>query len=163
MKKIVFCVLMVFAAGMMATWSARADGEQDSVALTKRAAMFIKEQGREKGLAEIMNAEGVLKKGGTVVTATDFAGVCLADPAHPELVGQNRYDLNDPDNKYYIREAIRIAKTRGSGWLEWSFVDPRTEKTIRLNAWIQRVEGMDMFVMAPVPLEKKWYHITLIW
>ena len=103
------------------------------------------------------------EEGKITVTANDLTGVCLVNAALPKLVGQNQYDTTDPDNKYFIREAIRIAKTKGGGWLEWSSTDLETKKIIPLNAWVQRVEGMDIFVMAPVPIQKKWYFVTLGW
>lgn len=160
--RIIFCWAAALAIGLTVL-SACASGEEDSMALAKRAALFIEEHGRERGLAEIMSPGGTLRKGKIAVMAGDFAGLCLADGAMPESAGQNQYDLSDADSKRFIREAIRIAKTRGGGWLEWSRADPGTKKIVPFNAWIQRVEGLDMFVMAPVPLEKKWYHITSVW
>lgn len=162
MKRIILCLVVAFTIGFTAL-AAHAGEEEDSIALAKKAAFFIKEHGRERGLAEIMNPAGTLRKGRVVVTASDFAGLCLANAAIPELVGRNQYDLSDPDDKYFIREAIRIAKTRGGGWLEWSSQNPGTKKTVHLNAWIQRVEGRDIFVMASVPLQKKWYFIAPGW
>jgi len=162
MRRIIFCWAAAFAIGLTLL-SAYAGGEEDSMALAKKAAFFIKEHGRERGLAEIMSPGGTLRKGKVAVMASDFSGLCLADGAMPELAGQNQYDLSDADARYFIREAIRIAKTRGGGWIEWSRAEPGTKKIVPFNAWIQRVEGLDMFVMAPVPLEKKWYHIMPVW
>jgi cytochrome c len=162
MKKIIICVAIAILTGII-VHTACGGEEEDSMALARKAALFIKEHGKEKGFAEIMNPNGSLRKGGLVVTANDFTGMCLAHAASPKLVGRNQYDSSDPDDKYYIREAIRIAKTRGSGWIEWSSTDYETKKIIPLNAWIQRVEGLDVFVMAPVPLQKKWYYTTPGW
>jgi cytochrome c len=162
MKRIVCCVAIAYLVGAI-VHAAYAGGEEDSMALAKKAALFIKEHGKERGFAEIMNPNGTLRKGELAVTAIDLAGMCLVNAALPKLVGQNQYDMTDPDNKYFIREAIRIANTKGGGWLEWSSTALETKKIIPLNAWVQRVEGMDIFVMAPVPIQKKWYFVTLGW
>jgi len=162
MRRIVFCVAVALVVGVI-VHTAYAGEEEDSMALAKKAALFIKIHGKAKGFAEIMNPNGTLRKGRLVVTAHDLTGVCLADAALPKLAGQNQYDLSDPDDKYFIREAIRIAKTKGGGWLEWGSTDFETNKIIPLNAWVQRVEGMDIFVMAPIPLQKRWYFVTLGW
>ncbi len=154
MKKIMF-VLVVAALACVIVHTAYAGEEEDSVALAKKAALVIKEQGREKGFAEIMNPNGNLRKGRIMVTANDFAGLCLANAAFPKLVGQNHFTLRDADDKYFIQDAIQIAKTKGGGWLGWSFTDPETKKITRFKAWVQRVEGAEIFVMAPIPLGKK--------
>lgn len=162
MRRIASWVVMAFMAGAM-VHAVHAGTEEDSVALAKKAARFIGEHGKEKGIAELMNPRGTLKKGGAVVTVIDFAGVCLAGAAAPNLVGRSQYDFRDGDGKYYIREAIRIVKTRGGGWIEWASEDSGTGRIVSLNAWVQRVEGMDVFVMAPVPIQKRWYFVTLNW
>ncbi len=41
---------------------------------------------------------------------------------------------------------IEIAKTKGSGWLEYNWVNPVTKKIQPKKAWIARVEGEDYFV-----------------
>ncbi len=97
-----------------------------------------------------MNPNGQFKEGKLFLTASDFNGLLMANGAFPTLVGQNHYNLRDGDGKYFIREAIELAKTKGGGWLEWVFTDQDTKKLAPRKAWIQRVEGMDIFIMAPV-------------
>jgi cytochrome c len=154
MKRFMFCVVIAIMVGFTAQLCYAGDDE-DSMALAKKAAQIMKEQGREKGLAEIMNPNGSLRKGKIMVTANDFSGVVLANAAFPKLVGQNHYTLRDADGKYFVQAAIDIAKKKGGGWLEWSFTDFETKKITTLRAWIQRVDGADIFVMAPIPLPQK--------
>lgn len=83
------------------------------------------------------------------MTANDFNGLCLANGAFPKFAGQNHLELRDTKDRYFIKDAIAIAKTKGGGWLEWTFTDPETKKTGMRKGWVQRVEGMDVFIMAP--------------
>lgn len=108
---------------------------------------------KKKGMTEIMNPKGKFRKGKLFLTANDYSGLCLANGAFPDLVGQNHLGLKDPDGKYFIREAINISKTKGSGWLEWQFTDPETKKLGNRKGWVQRVEGSDIFLMAQIPIE----------
>jgi cytochrome c len=151
-RTIVSVVVAVLMVGF--AFVAYASLEDDAKALAQGGAKFIKENGKDKGLAEIMNPTGKFKKGKLFLTANDFNGICQANAAFPNFVGQNHLGLKDPDGKYFIKEAIEISKTKGGGWLEWQFTDPETKKIGNRKGWVQRVEGMDMFIMAPIPLEK---------
>ena len=143
----VLAVLFVLGIGC-AAWASVV--EDDAKALAEKGAAHVKAVGKEKGTADIMDPKGEFKKGKLFLTLNDFSGVLLANPAFPGLVGQNHWNLKDPNGKYFIREAAEIAKTKGSGWLEYSFTNPDTKKIGPRKGWIQRVEGTDMFIMAPI-------------
>ena len=121
---------------------------EDAKALGIKAATYMKEQGKEKGVAEIGNAKGQFVKGEMYVTLQDYAGHPLANPMSPGLVGQNHMELKDPNGKYFIKECIDIAKTKGGGWVEYSWVNPATKKVQPKKAWVQRVDGMDMYTLS---------------
>jgi cytochrome c len=151
MKRMMFGIVM--AAMVMGTVCvAYANPEEDAKALAQKAATFFKEQGKEKGCAEIMNPNGKLKKGKLFITANDYKGVVLASVVRPQFVGQNHYGLKDPNDKYFIQEGTQIAK-KGGGWLEYSFTDPDTKKIVFRKTWVQPVEGMDVWLMAPVTVQ----------
>ena len=144
---------MVVAAMVMSVASAAyASPEEDAKALAQKAATFFKEQGKEKGCAEIMNPNGKLRKGKLFITANDYKGVVLASVVRPQFVGQNHFGLKDPDGKYFVQEGIEIAK-KGGGWLEYSFTDPDTKKIAPRKTWVQPVAGMDVWLMAPVTVQ----------
>jgi cytochrome c len=83
-------------------------------------------------------------KGDLYVVLQDFNGVVLANGGNPGLVGQNHLALKDPDGKYFVKESVDIAK-KGSGWLEYSWVNPVSKKVQPKKSWIKKVEGMDVF------------------
>ena len=85
----------------------------EAKALGEKAAVYVKANGKEKGIAEINNPKGQFVKGEMYVTANDFTGTVLANPMSPGLVGQNHIGLKDPDGKLFVKEMVEIAKTKG--------------------------------------------------
>jgi signal transduction histidine kinase len=121
---------------------------EEAKALGEKAAAYVKANGKEKGAAEIGNAKGQFVKGEMYVTLQDYAGRPVANPMSPGLVGQNHLELKDPNGKYFIKECIDIAKTKGGGWVEYSWVNPATKKIQPKKSWVQRIEGMDMYTLS---------------
>ncbi len=146
MKKVVFGI--VFLAVLCLVGSTYAATLEDAKALGIKAAAFVKQNGKEKGVAEIGNAKGQFVKGEMYVTLQDYTGHPLANAMNPTLVGQNHMELKDPNGKYFIKECIDIAKTKGGGWIEYSWVNPATKKVQPKKAWVQRIEGMDMYTLS---------------
>ena len=72
---------------------AYAGTEEDAKALAQSGAAFIKQNGKDAGIAEIMNANGKFRKGDLFLTATDFKGLLVASGAFQNLVGMNTFDM----------------------------------------------------------------------
>ncbi|HVN95222.1 MAG TPA: cache domain-containing protein [Syntrophorhabdaceae bacterium] len=143
----VFTAVTFFFGGI---YTAYAASLEEAKALGEKAAAYVKANGKEKGAAELNNAKGQFVKGEMYVTLHDFKGVFLANPVAPAIVGQNHYDLKDPDGKYFVREMIDIAKTKGSGWMEYMWTNPATKKLQAKKSWVQRVEGTEMFTLSGI-------------
>lgn len=148
MRRIALFVLMAVLAGAL-VHTGHAGPDDDSMALAQRVASFIKENGRDKGIAEIMNPADRFKKGKCNVALNDFNGVNLANALFPALVGQNHYTLRDANDKPFVKESIEIAKSKGGGWMTLAFTNPKTKKIEPWKGYAQRVEGADLVVVTP--------------
>ena|GEM_PF-1904544 len=150
MRKVAVCMVMVVVLLGVAC-AVYASSQEDAKALALKGALLIKDMGKDKGIAEIMNPNSqfrtLFKSGKLTLTVNGFNGVNLANPFFPGLVGQDHLGLKDPNGKPFIKDAVEIAKTKGGGPIEFAFTDPDTKKVGQYNGWVQRVEGMDMFVM----------------
>ena len=87
MKQII-AVLIVIGLFSFVVLSFAADRD-DAKDLVKRAAAYVKYQGKDKALAEISKPKGMFDKGELYVFAYDLQGVMLAHPKNPALIGQN--------------------------------------------------------------------------
>ena len=125
---------------------------EEAKALGVKAATYIKANGKDKGVAEVNNPKGQFVKGDLYVTVTAFDGRLLAHPMQPQLVNlaQNPATVKDATGKLFVQESTEIAKTKGSGWVTFSWTNPGTGKVQPGKYWVQRVEGMDMYTMCGV-------------
>jgi cytochrome c len=69
----------------------------------------------------------------------DMSGICVAHGARPALIGKNLIDLKDQDGKYLIREMVDIANETGSGWVNYKWPNPLTNKIEDKSSYVEKM------------------------
>jgi cytochrome c len=69
----------------------------------------------------------------------DLSGLNVAHGARPALVGKNLISLKDQDGKYLIKEMIGIATTSGSGWIDYKWPNPITNKIEDKSSYVEKL------------------------
>ena len=115
------------------------DKKAEAIALVEKAAAFVSENGREKGLAEMNKPGGQFDKGEIYVFAFDLNGAMAAQPKNPKAVGENLIDKPDNKGKLFRKEIIEKAKTEGSGWVDYFYLNPQTGKEEEKTTYLKRV------------------------
>ena len=69
----------------------------------------------------------------------DMSGRNVAHGARPALIGKTLIDLKDQDGKYLVREFIEIAKGPGSGWLDYKWPNPLTNKIEDKSSYVEKM------------------------
>jgi methyl-accepting chemotaxis protein len=118
---------------------------QDAQKMIEKGQAYIKAHGKEKAFAEFNNPKSEFIKGELFILAQNFDGVILAYGGNPVLVGKNLIDGKDPNGKDIGRGMIKIAKTAGSGWYEYSFMNPYTKEIMPKITYVQ---GFDNYYIA---------------
>jgi cytochrome c len=147
MKRVAGIAVMVVLGLFAAVVCGQAATLDEAKAFAEKAAAYVKTEGKEKGVAEIGNPKGQFVKGELYVTLQDLKGSPLANPMNPGLVGQNHLELKDPSGKFFIKENIEVVQSKGSGWVTYTWTNPATKKVQPKKAWVQKVEGTDMYTM----------------
>jgi len=130
------------AAGLLAFTPAYAGSTNEAKAMVKRAAAYVKYQGRQKALEEIGKARGQFDKGEMYVFAYDMQGVMLAHPKNPELVGKNLVDVPDSDGKLFRKEIVQKARSKGWGWVDYKYLNPETKELEYKTTYCQAVADL---------------------
>jgi cytochrome c len=135
MKKVVYGLVMaVFFFILGVANIAQAATLEEAKELGIKAAAFVKENGEEKGAAGLNNPKGEFSRGPLYVTLHDFNAAIV--------------QAKDPiSGRHFNKDMIEIAKTKGSGWVEYSCTNNATMKVQKKKAWVQRVEGMNLFTV----------------
>jgi cytochrome c len=118
---------------------AYASGKDDAKTLVKQAAAYVKYQGKGKALAEISKPKGKFDKGETYVFAYDLQGVMVAHPKNPDLIGKNLIDVPDGEGKLFRREIVERAKSKGSGWVDYVYLNPETNEQEHKTTYLLKV------------------------
>lgn len=120
----------------------QADEKAEAEAMVKAAIAFAKEKGREAALREVSNPKGAFKKGELYVFVYDLEGKVLAHGGDVRRVGTNQFNGKDPDGKFYVKERIELAKTKGKGWQDYKFLNPVDGKVEAKTSYIELHDGM---------------------
>ncbi|BBD06893.1 response regulator [Desulfovibrio ferrophilus] len=78
----------------------------------------------------------------------DFTGTVIAHPLRLDLVGTNLWDHQDGKGLYVVRESVRLARERDSGFLTYQFRRSDGEPFEEKLAYIQNLPGLDSYLGA---------------
>ncbi len=119
-----------------------ADGTPaEAKALVKKAIDYIKANGKDKAFAEFSNPQGKFIDRDLYIFVYDMDGKCVAHGFNQKMIGKDLKEMKDPDGKYYVKDRIEIAKTKGFGWQDYKFTNPTTKKLENKTAYIEKYEN----------------------
>jgi signal transduction histidine kinase len=122
-----------------------AQEETDSdiaVKLVKQAIEYVKQNGKEKAIAEICNKEGLFYHKPLYVFAYDLKGTIIAHPTKPQLIGKNMLETPDSKGKMFRREIIETAISDGTGWVDYFYMNPKTKKEEPKTTYFEKYNDM---------------------
>lgn len=76
----------------------------------------------------------------TYVFVKDMQGNELVNPANPDLVGTNIYDIQGSKGNYFVKNEIETLKTQDTCWQEYYWHKPGEEKPSKKIAFVRRVK-----------------------
>ncbi len=111
---------------------------QNAIDLVKEAAEFMTVYGRENCMEELKKSNGKFCKGELFVIAYDTTGIMVAHPKNHKLIGVNMIDVPDMDGKLFRQEMINIAKSKGSGWVDYKYKNPEKSEIEFIAAYVHK-------------------------
>ncbi len=140
MKKVIGLFIAACMVLVSSAFAADKGTPAEAEALVKKAVAFIKANGKDKAFAEFSNPKGGFVDRDLYIFVYDMSGTVLAHGQNPKIVGKDMADMSDPSGKYFVRERIEIAKTKGKGWQNYKFSNPLTKKIEDKTAYIEKVD-----------------------
>jgi cytochrome c len=114
--------------------------KDEAVAMVKRVeAMFTKDGADTTFKAVSDKSVGEFHDRDLYPFVYDMSGNCMAHGARPALIGKNLLDLKDQDGKYLIRELIAIAQGPGSGWVDYKWPNPLSNKIEDKSSYVEKM------------------------
>lgn len=121
------CVATCFAATALMA-NADEPTRKDAETMVRKAADYLKANGRAKLIDAVNVKDGEFHKGELYVFVYDDKATILAHPVNPKLVGRNTFDLPDAGGKFYRKDIVEMAKTKGTGWVDYKYKNPVSGK-----------------------------------
>lgn len=104
------------------------DEKSQAKAMVEEASNYLTANGKDKTVTEINNPHGKFVNGELYVFAYNMEGIVIAHPKNPKLIGKNLLNVPDVDGKTFRQDIISIAKSKGSGWVDYKYKNPETQK-----------------------------------
>jgi signal transduction histidine kinase len=121
---------------------AQAAPEDVAVKLVQRAKALVKAKGLAKACAEFADPAKGYIEGEAYVSVLDMNARMLCSPSNPRLVGKDLLELRDSDGRYFNKEMIAAAQSKGSGWIEYRWVNPATKDLQQKKSYFERLDDM---------------------
>jgi len=139
MKRLVlYVMIMILCLAVSISVYASASTEE-AEAMVKKAVAFMKENGKEKALAEFNKPKSPFVKGELYIFVYDMNATIVAHPIKPALIGKNLLEMTDYSGKYFRKEIVRIAKEKGKGWVDYDYQNPVSKKIELKTTYFEKV------------------------
>lgn len=132
---------LAMALGLPAL-AAEPPGADDAKAMVKKAAEFVKANGKEKAFVAFNDPKGQFVQGSLYLFVTDLNGKVLAHGQTKKMIGVDLQEIKDVDGKQFIKEELNIVKTKGSGWVDLKMNNPASGKIEQKSTYVERVDEL---------------------
>ena len=112
----------------------------EATAMVKKAVVYIKANGKDKGYTEISNKAGQFTDRDLYIVVYAMDGVVRAHGANEKMIGKNLIDLKDVDGKAFVQERVDMAKANPTFWQDYKFTNPVTKKIEPKSMYCERLE-----------------------
>ena len=150
MKQVANWLLVVFfVVATIGTARAEERGTPaDAKQMVEDALVHIKQVGPAQAFQDFMVSGGKWHKKDIYLLCIDLQGNMTCSGANKALVGKNMLDFISADGQPLIKNMVDIAKTKGSGWVEYQWPHPQTGKMEAKRTYIAKIPSYDGLVGA---------------
>lgn len=119
---------------------------KEATTLVDKAVAYYKVNGKDKAYPEFNNKTGQFVNKDLYIFVIDWNGTILAHGANEKLINKPTWDLKDADGKYFMREMVKVAQTKGTGWVDYKWTNPVTKKIEQKSSYVKRVGNENLLI-----------------
>lgn len=112
--------------------------EDDARDLVRKASAYIKANGIDKACVDFADPAKGFRTEYRYVYVHDIGARMICNPGSPRTEGKDMLEVKDMDGKYFNKEMVRLATGPGSGWVEYKWTNPKTQKIQDKKSYIER-------------------------
>lgn len=143
MKRIVTLVMAVLFL-LCGSYHVYANDAAKAEALVKKGVEMYKAN-EDKALEAFSDPKGGFVEGELYLFVVEFSGLTSAHGGNASLIGKNMKDLKDADGKLFIQAMMDVAKTKGSGWVDYKWKNPKSGEVLPKSSYVEKL-GENAFI-----------------
>jgi signal transduction histidine kinase len=137
--KVAIAAIALLVGASIPAISAEKGTKDEAKAMVAKAVTYIKEVGPEKAYADFSVKGGKFSHLDIYVVVYGLDGKVLAHGSKAKLIGKMLMEAQDVDGVYYVKDRVHLAKTKGTFWQDYKFVNPVTKKIAPKQMYCERV------------------------
>jgi uncharacterized protein len=138
-RKIATVAIIAFGLLTVAADAAQFGTRDEAVAMVKRVQEKFKRDGAQATFAAITAQAREFHDRDLYVYVLNTACVLQAHAARKDLVGKSLYDFRDQDGIYPARNTVDVAMTKGRGWIDYRWTNPKTNQVEAKSTYVERL------------------------
>jgi cytochrome c len=146
MRTIALIIVVTLLAPLPTAAGSEFGTKEEAVAMVKRVQEMFAEKGADatfKAVDDKNNKE--FHDRDLYPFVSDFKGSIVAHGDRAAMIGRNFFDLKNQDGRYFVRTMINMTKDGGSGWVDYKWPNPLTNKIEDKSAYVAKL-GEGYFV-----------------
>jgi cytochrome c len=112
-----------------------------------QACALLQKEGKA-GFSKFQGKDSQFVFAGTYIWIHDMAGVMRMHPIKYKMNGQSLVDFKDSNGKRFFNEMNKVAKEKGSGWVDYMWPKPGVKEPSQKVSFVKlcNVQGEDLVV-----------------
>ena len=139
MKKILIIALVLALTAGLAVAKGIRGTAPEAVRMVDKAVELIVSEGPEKAFKQISDPKGAFIDRDLYVFVVDLKGIIRAHSGDQSLIGKNMLDVRDMDGKAFIRDLIRQARVKDTGWVDYKWPHPVTGEITAQSRYYKKI------------------------
>ncbi|WP_306658059.1 cache domain-containing protein [Massilia scottii] len=131
-------VLLISASLHSSVFAAERGTAEEATALVKKAVAYLEANGKDKAFADFSNPKGAFVDRDLYIFVIDMDGLEWANGANAKIIGKNVLELKDADGNTMVKDFIKLANTKGKGWVDYSWPNPVTKKVDKKSTYLEK-------------------------
>lgn len=142
MKKFLLSFVVLFGLASTANATSALHGtKEQAIAMVERAIAMVESDGLASATSAIHDAENTaFHDRDLYVFIFKNSGETIAHGAKSVLVGKNLIGLTDQSGKKILVEMIDVTTKTGSGWVDYTWPNPTTNKIENKSSYVVKLE-----------------------
>ncbi|MES2260901.1 MAG: cache domain-containing protein [Pseudomonadota bacterium] len=113
-----------------------------AVALAERAVGHVKKVGVQAACKDFANKDGEFIQGELYVFVQDSRSVMICHGINARINGKDVSEQKDINGKQFAKELTTLVMAQGSGWTDYVFVNPVTQKLEAKSTFGKKIDDL---------------------